>query len=173
MITQFIQDRAGALLVALAACFASYMTGRSDGRESCVASMTRAALAGQEQANAVARKQIARATATGAAREADRSHVNAVFDRLNEEAQHDAIAPTDDDSCTLPAERLRRWAAANAGGADKGSTIAEPDGPASSPASAFVWPHARLGSQSPRSGPALSPVGESALPVVAVPGASE
>ncbi|MBY0236116.1 MAG: hypothetical protein K2W93_14140 [Burkholderiaceae bacterium] len=173
MITEFIQDRAGVLLLGVAAAFAAYMTGRSDGAAQCVATQSTQVQAAQAKANTNTRKGITRAAATGHAREADRSRVDARFDLLAEEAHHDPIAPVDDDSCVLPAERLRRWAAANAGGADPGASAAEPDGAASSAASALVWSHARLGGQPPRGDPSVSPAGEPVVPSAAVPGAAE
>lgn len=165
---------AGQALIMLAAAAAAlvlaYSVGRAQERLNCEAVQNQAQLKSQGQVITKAGADIKRADTVGRAREADSAHVDAFFNRLAEEAHH---APTDAvDSCVLPAERLRLWAAANAGAFDYGAAAGQRDGTASSAAAAALWPGARLGGQPPGGGQGLSPARQPVLPAAAAPGDS-
>ena len=158
----------------------AYEQGLSTGTSMCTATVT--ARAADARASAVissaasaasqATADIHRATVTGTAHEATRQRVAQHFTVLEAQAHH---APQDPvDHCVLPPERLRIWAAANAGPhggdastpdpADQGAPAAQPAHAPAGAASTSFWPRARLGGQPPASSPGLSPDGLTALP---------
>jgi hypothetical protein len=122
----------------------------------------------QAQANAATARRIVRGTVTGERREQDRAAIERVFTTLATEADHEAPDPVD--ACELPAARLRRWAAANAGAADAGAPAGQPDGGAAAPAAPGVGPDEGPGSQPPGGGAGLPPAGQPALPAAGVDG---
>jgi hypothetical protein len=148
------------------------------GRLECsqaVSSATATAVA--SQASGVisqAASQVAHAQATGTKAERKRSRINAHFNRLNEEARHDTPDPVD--ACVLPPDRLRRWAAANAGdGASTSRSAAsaaatQPHHGTPTASGPGIGPDEGSGSQSPGRGPRVSPAGQPALPPTEVHG---
>jgi hypothetical protein len=151
----------GAALVGLA-------LGWRWGQSECVAAASRAQSRAFEQAVADAVKQLQRGQRSAAKREAQLDRIDAFFDRLDQEAARDAPAAVDD--CVLPAERLRRWAAANAGTADAGAAAGHPDGAAAPAAAAGVGADAGPGVQPPGGGAAVPPSGESTVSAAGAPG---
>lgn len=156
------------LLAFMAASLGGYSHGVDVAATRCKASTSAAVVQGQQQAASAAQVVIAKSAQVGRAREVFRAQVDRTFDTFIQEAAREPVAPVDD--CMLPDDRLRRWAAANAGTTDTGTAAAELDEPAPPPAGPGIRPHARPGSQPLGSGEGLPPSGEPALPAAAVSG---
>lgn len=140
------------------------------GRLECsqaVSSATATAVA--SQASGVisqAASQVAHAQVTGTNAERARARITQHFNRLEQEARHDPPSPVD--ACILPPDRLRRWAAANAGDSAalapiERTTGAQPDHSASAAAASGIGPHAGSGGQPQGGGFGLSPTGQPVL----------
>ena len=113
---------------------------------------------------------------TGAAFETKRRTVQQTFDQLDNEARYEALinqhtAPVDTGDCELPASRLRRWNAANAGAGAAAPTPA-PSEPVTA-AAPFTALNERRGigarNQPPTSGQALPRAGGTGLRAAGLP----
>ncbi|MFP5473078.1 MAG: hypothetical protein ACLGJD_05510 [Gammaproteobacteria bacterium] len=125
----------------------------------------------QKKADDKTRTDLARASATGRAREADRAALDSLFNKLAKEAADAPSAAVD--HYVLPDDRLRVWRAANAGpGADPGEAGGEPDGGAAATAAAGDRPHPGPGGEPRAGGAGLSPAGFAGLPPAGVPAGS-
>lgn len=117
---------------------------------------------------------IARSGKAGALQERARARIDTHFNHLEQEARHDVPNPVD--ACVLPVDRLRRWAAANAGPGgdryptDQGAAATQRDQAPSEPAAASIGRDARSGSQPPPSSRGVSSTGSAALQPAEVPG---
>ncbi|WP_211452594.1 hypothetical protein [Collimonas antrihumi] len=90
----------------------------------CDAERREAALAGYRTEFVRVEHQLERNQETGHAVEINRQKIHANFKKLDREASNDA--PHAVDLCVLPAERLQRWRAANAGiSSDTGAATRE------------------------------------------------
>jgi hypothetical protein len=146
--------------------------GQQQGQLACVAAGASAAVTHTAaQAASVASRakaDIASNNATGAQHERVRTRIETIYRTLETEARHAPQNPAVD-ACLLPPERLRIWAAANAGpdrpasGPDQSPATTQPDQSASEPASTGIGADARPGAQPPGGGPGLSPTGSPAL----------
>jgi hypothetical protein len=141
--------------------------GRAHGVATCTAANATAAVsqvvAGAASTAAKAASDIDRADKAGRAFEGARTRISSIYQRLDNEARHDTPDPID--RCVLPAERLRRWSAANAGpvpattGPDQGAAASRADRTAPATPAADLGPDPRPGSQPPSGGPGLPPDG--------------
>lgn len=148
--------------------FVGVWVGAHQQRQQVDLRQAQATVQAQAQVAEVARTDVARSVATGAKREQSRLALEHVFTQLDTEAAH---APADFvDSCVLPDERLRRWHAANAGGADSGAAPGQLDDAARAVAATGIGGDAGSGGQPPAGGTAVPPAGIADLPAAAVPG---
>jgi hypothetical protein len=127
----------------------------------------------------VTAKQLQRQAATGAQREAARSAIDDYFNTLEGQANEPQTSPSssvDSHACILPPERLRQWAAANAGrsgiAADSGAAASQPNPSPSQAASAQERGDARSGGQSAPISAPVSPAGQPALSAAGLPASS-
>ena len=92
----------------------------------CKTERDEATLAGYQTEFSRVEHKLAQNQVTGHAVEVKRQKIQSIFKKLDREAANDA--PHAVDLCVLPAERLQRWRAANAGGsADAGTAASESD----------------------------------------------
>ncbi|WP_155419674.1 hypothetical protein [Variovorax paradoxus] len=156
-----------AVILALAAALgiAIYQWGGSAERTETLTDTVKANTKAEKKQKAKTRTDLARAAHTGAAREQDRAALDALFQRLDKEAND---APTAaHDSYVLPDDRLRIWRAANAGpGPDRGEPSSESDRAASAPAAAGHGGDSGAGVQPPRGGEGVSQPGLADVPPV-------
>ncbi|MFJ2987858.1 hypothetical protein ACIPF8_08325 [Collimonas sp. NPDC087041] len=129
-----------ALLRLLLASFLAASLGFASGtyfgtyraRLKCDTERSAATLAGYQTEFTRAEQQLNRNQEAGHAVEIKRQKIHSTFQMLEREASNDA--PHAVDLCVLPAERLQRWRAANAGGAVAHTTTGEFDPGAADPA---------------------------------------
>ena len=146
---------------------ALYQNGFATGKNACEKAQADTVVKAETQVKATAKKDIARATATGRQAEQSRRAIDTVFAQLAEEAAHENPDPVD--SCVLPAERLRRWNAANHGGADSGAAPGQPIDAAAAAAASPVGPDAGPGGQPPGGSQGLPPTGGADVQPVGLP----
>lgn len=158
MLTSALLRFAVSMLLVVAAAAAGYWRGVHQGAINCKAGQMAAVQQAQQTVATTAVEAIALTVTTGRQHEAKRAAITRQFETLTTQAAHDKPMPVDD--CVLPAERLQRWADANAGAADTGAAPGQPDNPAAPAATARVGPDARPGGQPPPSGPGLPPAGQ-------------
>jgi hypothetical protein len=155
---------------------AVYDRGVAAGRTQCQASVATATVQGQQQQAAQVLAQatadITHAQAAGRVREVERVRIQTVFQVIEKEARH---APPDPvDSCVLPDDRLRLWAAANAGALEPlapgaGAPGAQPDAGPAAAAPAGIGPDAGPGGQPPPGGDAVPLAGQPDVQPAAAP----
>lgn len=145
--------------------------GQQQGQLACVATGASAAVTHTVSAAASAASQagadISRTNAIGTQHERVRTRIETIYRTLDIEASHATPHPVD--ACVLPPDRLRIWAAANAGPdgasdpADQGAAIGQPDPATTAPAASNVGADTRSGDQPPGSGSGIPSTGGPAL----------
>lgn len=116
-----------AAIVLAATHTAAYLVGVANGKTSAAKADVAAVERRHQQDIQRIGKDIARGHDTAKAVEASAQKTDRYFNRLNQDARTDAHASIDD--FELPADRLRRWRAANAG-PFAGASAPESDGTA-------------------------------------------
>lgn len=158
---------------------AIYQRGVTHGQSLCVATSASQAVTSTVAAAAhvasQAQADIALGNTAATANEQAQTRIVTLYRTLESEARHvpsDPIA----DACVLPAERLRIWAAANAGPAsapgpaDQGGAASQPHSAPASAAATDIGPAARSGAEPPPGGSGLPPTGSEVLRAAADPG---
>ena len=140
------------------------------GNAQCVASSVAATAKAQTAQDNKTVAKVQRSQATGRTQERTRAAIDKVFVQLEQEAADAPAHPVD--GCVLPDERLRAWAAANAGPGDTGAPAAQPAAAPPSAAPAPLGPDAGPGGQPPRGGQGLPPGGQPAVPAAGLSGAT-
>lgn len=164
---------AGVILALLAALgFAVYQWGGSAQRTDTLTDTVKANNKVEKKQKAKTRADLARSAQTGAAHEQDRAALDALFQRLDKEAND---APTTArDSYVLPDDRLRIWRAANAGpGPDRGDAIGEHHQAPAAPPAAGLGGDSGAGGQPPQGGEGVSRPGFADVPPAGVPAVAD
>lgn len=152
--------------------------GQRLGQAECIATSASAAVAttvaGAASAASQAETTLARGNKASGQREQARARIDTIFHNLEAEARHDPSHPVD--ACVLPPDRLRRWAAANAGPTrpadpdDQGGAASQPDAAAPATDHAPLGGDARPGGRPQGGGQAVPPVGRADVRPPEVPG---
>jgi len=157
---------------------AAYQRGIAQGKAQCAATGASQAVTGTVAAAASqasqAQADIDRGNQAATANERAQVRIVTHYRTLESEARH--APPNPVDACALPPERLRIWAAANAGPAStahpahQGQPASQPDPAASAAAPTDIGRDTRSGAQPPRGGPGLPPTRSEAVQPAAAPG---
>ena len=127
---------------------------------------TKATVRAANKTTAKVRADLARATTTGQAREADRARLDELFNSLDQEANHAPSSVADD--YVLPDDRLRIWRDANAGRSTSSDAPGRADQGAADAAAASIGGHPSAGGQPPAGGAGLPPAGVANVPAAGV-----
>lgn len=156
----------------------AFTNGKAAGQSACVADGAASAITHTVSAAASAASQadadITRTNAIGTQHERVRTRIETIYRTLDIEASHATPHPVD--LCVLPPDRLRIWAAANAGPdtssdpTDPRAAISQPDPAPSASAASTVGANARPGDESQGRGQSLSSTGGPALRPAQTPG---
>lgn len=157
---------------------AAYQRGISQGRADCAVegatqTVTATVSAAASQASQ-AQADIERGNQAATANERAQVRIVTLYRNLESEARHAPPHPVD--ACALPPERLRIWAAANAGPASaanpahQGQPASQPDAAAPAAAATDIGSDTRPGAQPPRSGAGLPPTRSEAVQPAAATG---
>lgn len=156
----------------------AYRRGIAHGQSLCAAAGASQAVTGTVAAAASqasqAQADIDRGNQASSANERSQVRIVTLYRTLESEARH--APPNPVDACALPTERLRIWAAANAGpagpsaAAHQGQPASQPHAAASAAAPTDIGRDARPGTQPPRGGPGLPPTRSEAVQPAATPG---
>jgi len=157
---------------------AEYARGYKAGQQACADATTHNTVTqlaeGQANVASQAHADLQHGHQAATANERAQTRIVTIYRQLESEARH---APPDPvDSCQLPPDRLRLWAAANAGphgpaaSADQGTTAGQPHTAAASAATTDFGPGARSGAEPPPGGAGLPPTGSPLLRPAAASG---
>jgi hypothetical protein len=167
-----------AYLVLIVLPMAVHKRGVEQGQAQCTAATSFAAASGTAAAAASqanqAQADIERGNQAATANERAQVRIVTHYRTLESEARH--APPNPVDACALPPERLRIWAAANAGPASaadpahQGQPASQPDAAAPAAATTDIGGDTRPGAQPPRGGAGLPPTRSEAVQPAAAPG---
>lgn len=153
-----IRDIGIALIAFIVGCVATSFYTKSSVTNAVVAKSSQAEIKRVDKKLAVNQK-------SGDSIEKKRRQIDTVFQTLDKEAAHDAPHVVDD--CELPADRLRRWRAANAGTLDGLATV-EHDASAAAAAATRERQDADAGSESSGRGESGTPASDAGLRAAAL-----
>ncbi|MBK1683422.1 hypothetical protein CKO18_07490 [Rhodoferax fermentans] len=157
-----------ATIAFMAALLYVYDLGASSGQTTCEAAQLKVNEKAEATQKADTQAVIKRADVVGTRQERGRVAVNTFFNQLAKDQDHAPADPVD--SCVLPAERLRRWADANAGHTTEGAAPGQPDSTAPAVATPGLRPDAGLGIKPPGHSAGLSPAGSADVQPAVLPG---
>jgi hypothetical protein len=157
----------------------SYTVGKSECTTASASAAVTSTTSAAAQVASQAQADITRGNQASTANERAQTRIVTIYRTLESEARRVQSTSQSDpvlDACVLPAQRLRIWAAANAGPAsaadpaDQSAAASQPHPAAPAAASTDIGRDARSGAEPPPGGPGLPPTGGALLQPAAQPG---